>query len=238
MLFTLYNCEVVEGIVMSFTTISNVSYINGQSGGCDNKVKDPNVKYGRNAMWNYYEYLNEMGFGRSDKLIGEDQTQYLTKDPSLNSSLKYLPEEKPNKENLNKMALLGASFVDLGNKLSIPLAQMNKLVKNAFGENATAEAFDINNDGQIDLAENATALLIKDMAGKVDSKTAIQNGNLELNADNIDGTITNVGENNFGAFVAMKNLGTNKQTTKAIYETFQLNEAKNIFEKDPNNMIN
>lgn len=237
MRFTLLTCEVVEGIVMSFTTISNISYINGQSGASESKVKDPNVKYGRNAMANYYLYLNELGFGQSDKLIGQDAPKDTTKLPSINSNLKYLPEEKPNKENLNKMALLGASFVDLGNKLSIPLEQMNKIIKNAFGEGATADAFDVNNDGQIDVAENATAILIKDMAGKIDSKTATQSGNLDLNADNIDGTITNVGENNFGIFTNVKNLETNKQTIKAIYEKFQLNEAKNIFEKEPNNTI-
>lgn len=216
---------------MTFNIVSNVTYITGKTGTWDNKVKNADVKYGRNAVGNYYDYLNELGFGTSAKLLHEPTD----KDPSANFNLKYLPEEKADKTNLNKMALLGAAFADLGSKMSMSVEDMNKIVKNAFGEKTSVSAFDINNDGQIDVSENAVAFVIKDMADKTPTEEAAKNGKLNLSADDIDGTITNVGENNFGAFLNSEKAEANKKVITQIHQILKLDEAKNIFASDANN---
>ena len=216
---------------MTFNTIMNVTYTNGQSGPCSDKVKDKNIQYGRNAMFNYQTYLNEMGFGTADTFLGQEKPKV-----ALKSSLKYLPEDKPTAENLNKMALLGASFGDLGNKMSIPVEIFTKKMQQAFGQKASAAAFDTNSDGQIDVAENATALLIKDMADKQSPEEILKTGTIAIKGEDIDGNITNVGENNFTTFLNADKVAQSKQVVTQVQQVFKLDEAKNIFAADASNI--
>jgi len=216
---------------MSINAIMNVTYVNGQTGPCSDKVKDAGVKYGRNAIGNHLTYLNELGFGTADATICTEQTRAYP-----NFSLKYLPEEKPTAENLNKMALLGAAFAELGNKMSIPVETLNKKIQQAFGPKASATSFDLNNDGQIDIAEDAVSFLMKDMASKQKPEDFIKTGKLNLSAKDIDGNITQAGEDNFNKiFLNTEKSAEIKQSVDQIYKTFKLDEAKNIFAADKNN---
>lgn len=221
---------------ISFKTINNVSYINGSTGPYDNKVNDSSVKYGRNSIANYYLYLNELGTGTSDVLIGQDSKPAGEK-ASTNFSLKYLPEEKVSAENLNKLALLGAAFEDLGKKISLPVEMMTKKIQQAFGQNASAAAFDTNNDGQIDIAENAAAILVKDMADKQSKEEIIKTGKIDLKASDIDGNISQAGKNNFAALISSAKTDVTKQTLSQIQQAFKLDEAKNIFVANTNNTV-
>lgn len=220
---------------MSFTTVNNVTQITGVNATYSGKVKNADVNYGRNAMFSYYEYLHELAFGEAGQFPGTGPAKNESEKPSINFSLKYMPDEKVTPETINKMALLGAAFADLGNKLSVSVEQINRKVQSAFGEKASAAAFDINGDGQIDVAENAVAILIKDMGDATPTKEAAEKKSINLGAENIDGVITNTGENNFTAFLSLQNVDSNKQTVSQIYQAFKLDEAKNIFASDPNN---
>ena len=42
-----------------FEVNNGIANINGKQGKYDNKVTDPSVKYGRNAVENYYTYLEK-----------------------------------------------------------------------------------------------------------------------------------------------------------------------------------
>lgn len=221
---------------LSFKTIYNTSYINGSTGPYDNKVNDANAKYGRNAQANYYSYLNELGAGTSDILIGQNSKPANEK-ASANFSLKYLPEEKVSAENLNKLALLGAAFEDLGKKISLPVEMMTKKMQQVFGQNASAAAFDTNNDGQIDIAENAAAILVKDMADKQSKDEILKTGKIDLKAADIDGNISQKGEVNFDALISSAKTDITKQTLSQVQQTFKLDEAKNIFAADANNIL-
>ena len=78
-------------------------------------------------------------------------------------NLKYLPEKDVDFQQLNKKALLGAAFEDLG-KSSVSVEEYDEKLNKNLPQNLTAKAFDINGDGQISFDENAVAILIKDMA--------------------------------------------------------------------------
>lgn len=213
---------------MDFSVISGVTQVNGTSS-ANNKVKNANVQYGRNAMSSYQLYANEAGYGTSDQFPTQEKPKVTQK-----FNMKYMPEEKPSSENLNKMALLGASFADLGNKMSMSVETLTKKAKQAFGDKASAAAFDLNNDGQIDVAENATSILLKDMADKQNPDNS-KSGIIILKGTDIDGSFTNEGEKNFSAFLNSDRAAENKKIITQLYQTFKLDEAKNIFSADPNN---
>lgn len=151
--------------------------------------------------------------------------------------LKYLPESKVVAGQLNKLALLGASFQDLGKKMSVPLQEMNAKIQTVFGNKVTAEAFDINKDGQIDVAENATAILIKDMADQHSQDEVLQTGKLDLEANDIDGTFTNDGETLFWNFLKADKVQQTKTLVTQIYNAFGLDKSNDLFAKNPNNTI-
>ena len=44
---------------MTFEIAGNVAKIEGSQGKYDNKVTNPSVRYGRNAVENYYTYLEQ-----------------------------------------------------------------------------------------------------------------------------------------------------------------------------------
>ncbi len=46
---------------MSFQIQNNIALINGTNGRYDKKVKNPDIRYGRNVMANYTEYSHNIG---------------------------------------------------------------------------------------------------------------------------------------------------------------------------------
>lgn len=254
-----------------------VNNISGQNGVYDNKITDSNVKYGRNAVSNYFKFMDDFK-NRTDRslfqplekdvleLREKTSTAHQTgtahlhekevvdlsekvidaaqkdsaRDPIdsslLTATLKYLPENVGFK-NLNKKALLGASFEDLGKKTSESVSTITQKLNDAFKRtDLSAEAFDVNSDGNIDVAENAVAFLIKDMASKQPTEDVLKSGKIELEAHNIDGTITAAGEKNFLTFLKKSDIANNKNINSEIYNAFDLASAQEEFLKDPSNL--
>ncbi len=285
---------------MPFNVVDGRAHINGRPGPYDNRVNNPNVRYGRNALANYAEYnsrlnlpagqleipnvsdlgqelhdslqvakrikttktlqthgiinpkfadvilrrdegrlaqQNESTGKRLDQLEGwaNEQQDILGNATPIGFKLQYLPEDEVKPQTLNKFALLGASFEDLGKKISVPVAQVTQGLQQIFKEKVSAEAFDANNDGEIDIAENATSILIKDMAS---TDKVVARGKLDLQAKDIDGTYTNTGETNLWAFLKSDKIDQTKQLISSILGAFQLNAAKDQFLADQNNTIN
>ena len=265
-------------------SINNTAQINGESGPYDNKVKDPSVKYGRNASANYKEYLAPPApmseeakkslkqidkdvldlskdikqttdpVERKKKLVelialqnkylqqvGETLNkvgEYYAKHP-IQFKLKYIPGQKVDKKTLDKKALLAASYEDLGAE-SVPVYDLDDRLKKsnpALGANISYQAFDLNHDGKIDIGENAAAILIEDMASKESTSTVLSSGKLNLNGDNVDGTITEEGAKNLTAFLKKDKVEENKAIISQVYDSFGIEEAKKDFLKDENNTV-
>lgn len=238
-----------------FNNVGNISYITGGKGIYDKRVENPSVRYGRNSMQNYYSYIREFAkplpkvpleeirelsglnftpednakFDSNMKKIdsGLKKTdKYLKTMPMIDFKHKYMPG-KVDYKNINKMALLGASFQELGKKVSVSVQEMTSKIQSQFGNVFTARAFDLNNDGQIDISENATAILMEDMLS-TDSGS--------LDARNINGEITNKGHSAFINYLTMSSSETTKEQATKLHKLFQLGEAQEEFIQTPNNM--
>ena len=260
-------------------SVNNIAQINGDKGPYDNKSTDPSIKYGRNAVANYKEYLTppmpvsdeakrnlqqlnkdvvELSQGIKQtsnpverkkklaelvkkqnqyfKIVGESlirSDEYYSKHP-VRFQLKYIPGQKVDKKNLDKKALLAASYEDLGAE-SVSVAEMDERLKKSdpkIASKVSYAAFDLNGDGKIDAGENAAAILIEDMSSKYSTQEVLDSGRLNLNADNIQGTITNDGVKNLTTFLKKDKVEENKEIIKQVYGAFGLDQAEKEFLKD------
>lgn len=235
---------------MNYLDMYNIKVVDGSTGPYDNKVNNASVKYGRNTTANYFEYLKSYTSNPIKKedldlsnLSQLDQDQFDKKMKAAEDALsvpavplkfkyKYLPEIKVDFNNLNKMALLGTAFEELGKKLSVSVADFNDNLKKAFdkddSEKISAEAMDINHDGQIDVGEYSTSILLADM---------LSTNTQELDPKDIKGEINNDGQNNSLPYINKKNLAQASEIFKGIYDYFGLNKATEEFKADQNNTI-
>ena len=199
------------------------------------------INYGKNATDNFIKY-NQQELGRP---VDPNNP------PAMNYEVQYLPEKNASKDNLNTMALMGESFEDMGHvndaaKLldkmaekqhqqaphlnialdkngAASLADMNKLAEVAIGKNASYDAYDLNGDGKIDIAENAVATLIKDMTSGQDPNDP------KIDPNKIHGKFTNSGDINSNFMLSKKSVNDNRELAKQIYNQFNLGDAMNKF---------
>ena len=234
---------------MSYSVVNN-AVINGNNGAYDNKVNNSSAKYGRNAVSNYMSYLDEynkplpasksdlsnlksLDKDTFDKKMTELDAEHDATMANLNSApplkFEYQYMQKPETpEKMDKMALLGAAFEEMGKKISMPVEQMTKKLQDGFGEKASAKAFDVNNDNQVDIGEYASSILLQDMMSK-DAKT--------LDVKNITGTVNNDGQNNLATYMNIDNGDKAKEIVSSIHKSFDLNTAKNFFAIKPGNTV-
>lgn len=201
---------------MVYSISNNRAIISGQSGIYDNKVTSPEVRYGRNATDNYMKYTNDLA--KSDNM------------PPLAFEYRYIPEGK-----YSTLALMGNAYEELGKKTEVSVEELNKKfadVNKEIGQKSGAElcadALDLNNDGKVDLAEYATSTMATDMLDSLDEKTM-------PTVNNIDGVITNKGENAALKLYTKNNIQPAKQIFTNLYNTFNLNNAMNEFKSNQNN---
>lgn len=173
---------------------------------------------------------DEKKFDELFKTVGEKidaTTRALKKIPMFNFELSYLPGRTTYKS-LNKMSLMGASFEDLGKRVSVSVQEMTQNIQEKWGSMFTAKAFDVDENGEIDISENATALLMKDM---------LSTDPEGMDARNIDGRINNKGNNAFLNYCTMSAVKSTKDMCRQLQILFNLKDAQNSFTEDPNNMI-
>lgn len=195
------------------TYYSSIANINGNSGIYDNKIQNPSVRYGRNAINNYFGYL-------------KDYTSEVM--PPLQFQIKYLPEDKVDFRTLNKEALMGAAFEEIGKQTAVSTATLTRQFQSAFGDKVSADALDLNHDGNIDIGEYATGTLLADMAS-TDSSV--------ISTENITGTITTAGQNETLPYINKKNYAAAQANLSAIHQYFNLEAAKNVYAANANNLI-
>ncbi len=228
-----------------FEVNNGIAKIDGSRGKYDggkyeSKVSDPSVRYGRNAVENYYTYVEHpivtdkmtpapiLDFGlnpdaaekNADKLerFLKENDEYLKALPPLEFEYRYMPVMP--KGQVDKKAVLGAAYEEMGQTKEMSVEEMDH--RFAPDENFTSRALDINKDGKIDIAEYSTSILAADMLSK--SSTP--------NPANIDGTINKNGFNAVLAYTQKSKAEAAAKLYSNIYNTYNLGEAKNDFKAD------
>ena len=217
-----------------FEVNNGIAKINGANGKYDERVSDPSVRYGRNAVENYYTYLENpivedkmtpapiLDFGlnpnadnnnadKSNKFLKEND-EYLKALPPLQYEYRYMPQGP-----VNTKALLGAAYEEMGGKKELSVEELDS--KFAPDASFTSKALDLNNDGKVDIAEYGSSILAADMLSKSDTP----------DTKNIDGTINNKGFNAVLAYTQKSNATAATKLYSNIYNTYNLGEAQKDF---------
>jgi len=221
-----------------FEVNNGTANINGAQGKYDEKtVTNPSVRYGRNAVDNYYSFIEkpvadapiaspdidfskgptEENLSKLDEYLKENE-KYLQSLPPLEYEYRYMPNMV--KGNIDKNAVLGAAYEELGKKESVSVEDLdnNFLPDDSF----TSKPLDVNNDGKIDVGEYGASILAADMLSKSD----------EPNPDNIDGTINSKGFSAVLAYSKKSNAEAAAKLYSNIYNQYQLGEAVKEFKPE------
>ena len=209
---------------MSFSVQNNIAIINGNTGIYDNKITNSSIRYGRNAAANHLDYLNKLSGAATpqpqlnnvsgDKFVKSNE-EYLNSLPPLDFEYQYMPQEGK----VDKLALLGAAFEEMGQKIAVGVDELTQKLNQSIPM-ASAKALDINNDNKVDVSEYATTILTADMLSK--------NPNA-LDAKNVTGKINKQGLYANIAYVIPQNENVAKSEFGKIHQAFGLDEAKNDF---------
>lgn len=207
-----------------FEVNNGVAQINGSMGKYDGKVEDPSTRYGRNAVENYYTYVEKPivadkmntppilsgSDSDADKLNNflKENDEYLKALPPLEFEYRYMPQMP--KGQIDKKALLGAAYEEMGKVNEMSVEEMDN--RFAPDDSFTSRALDINKDGKIDNGEYATSILAADMLSKSDTPDTA----------NIDGTINKKGFNAVLAYTQKSNAAAAAALYSNIYNTYNL----------------
>lgn len=234
-----------------YTKTNNLAVISGNSGKYDSFVQNPNARYGRNAIDSFKnEYIPALRqpivkFPKLDGLAQASQDEFIKKTDELDSSIKQIDENEKNRAPINfemqysiasdvntaegKQSLLGAAYEEMDKQTSISTEELTKKLQDTAdeitGENLSvemsAEALDINKDGQIDVGEYATSILVSDSLS---------------NNGEIKGTINQNGLDNSITYANKKNYEIASQQYKALYDLYNLQAESQKFLADSNNL--
>ena len=225
---------------MTFEIAGNVAKIEGSQGKYDNKVTNPSVRYGRNAVENYYTYVEQpiiadtmntapiLDFGldpnapqkNADKLekFLKENDEYLKALPPLEFEYRYMPVMP--KGQVDRGAVLGAAYEEMGGVKELGVKELDS--RFAPDESFTSEALDVNKDGKIDIAEYGSSIIAADMLSKSDTP----------NPANIDGTINKKGFDAVLAYTQKSKAAAAAKLYSSIYNTYNLGEAQKDFQAE------
>lgn len=228
--------------------------ITGTNGIYDNIIKNNSVRYGRNSISNVYSHMKNLSDSFNtelDKLdlsnlAGCSDDEFSSKISSANAvldkesqnnvsvsdftfSYQYMPE-KAKDGIIDKMALLGSAYEEMGKKLSVSVNELTSKLQQAWSsakDSISADSLDLNDDGQIDIAEYSASILVEDM---------LSSDNSQLCYNNITGVITPDGNDTLLTFALKKNYSEAKQVFKSVYDNYDLGNAQQDFCSDENNL--
>ena len=223
-----------------FEVNNGVTKIDGSRGKyTEENVTNPSVRYGRNAVQNFYSYMEHpivsdknttppiLDFGTNpdaqDKNIEamdkytKANDDYLKSLPPLEYEYRYMPNIHKKGE-IDKNALLGAAYEEMGGRKSVQVKEIDQI----FGmtDDFTSASMDLNKDGKIDLGEYSTSILASDML----SKSADT-----ISADNIDGTINQKGHNAVQEYAKKSNAEKASMLYGYLYDKYNLYNAAKDF---------
>ncbi len=226
---------------MTFEVSGNIAKIDGKQGKYDNSVTNPSVRYGRNAVENYYTYLEQpivsdsmtsapiLELGASSDTVDrntdkinqflKENDEYLKALPPLEFEYRYMPN-MVQKGQIDKMAVLGAAYEEMGKVNEMSVKELDE--RFAPDSNFTSAALDVNKDGKIDIAEYGSSILAADML----SKSPVPD------TANIDGTINKKGFDAVLAYTQKSNAAAAAAMYAKINDTYNLAEAKKEFKPE------
>ena len=184
--------------------LNNVAYISGNEGKYDKKINNKFVRYGRNAADNYKKYTEDLSRSSTP----------------LEFEYRYTPSEC-----INRLALLGNAYEELGQKTRVKTEDLNK--KLAGMKDASADALDLNKDGYVDVAEYSTSTLVQDILSSDDG--------FDISPEKADGVINNSGETKSMALLQKCNEKMARNIYKNLYNDFNLGQAQQEFIANDNN---
>ena len=160
-----------------FEVKNNSIKIDGTKGKYDNSVSNTSTRYGRNAVDNFYSYMEKpliedamnpapiLDFGISKDAVENNIKQldnftktndaYLNSLPPLEFEYRYMPQLP--KGEIDKEALIGAAYEEMGKREKVSVAEMDNTI--APTDNYTSKSLDINKDGYITNSEYASSIL-------------------------------------------------------------------------------
>ena len=203
-----------------------------------NNMTNPSVAYGKNAVNNYYSYLEEpllkdkqipapiLDFSTNpnaaDKNIKKleaftkENDDYLKSLPPLEFEYRYMPNIHTKGE-VDRGAVLAAAYEELGKRKEVNLQDVDKAF--AINKDFSASPIDINKDGKIDAAEYGTTILAADMFSKSDTP----------DTSNIDGTINSKGLNKILEYTHKSNAEAATNLYSNLYNKYNLGDALKDF---------
>ena len=220
-----------------FEVNNGITKIDGSKGKYDSTVTNPSTRYGRNAVNNFVNYMEQpivndkmnaapiLDFGLNPKAAEEnaekvdkflkENDEYLKSLPPLEFEYRYMPNIK--RGTIDRNALMGAAYEEMGQKHSID----TKDIEGMYGKDSTftTKPLDINNDGKIDLGEYSSSILAADMLSKAP----------EPDMNNIDGTINTKGYDAVLEYTKKSNAEAASKLYSDIYNKFDLNGASKEF---------
>lgn len=234
-------------------TKGSIAHVYGDTGIYDGIVKNPHVRYGRNAVSNFTLFMGETAAKTTpvdmpdlSNISSLSEDEFTAKMAELDNSLgacakmreqipvdivrHYLPG-KTSCTCVNKMALLGVAFEELQRNVYVTVEQFSEKIKALRGERYNARSIDINNDGKIDISEYATTLLAADMLSKDNP-----NGTTGLRLENLDGTMNNTGVQRVTEMFHQSKKTKSKQIFKGLQKLYDLKDAMIRFVSDKNNI--
>lgn len=223
-----------------FEVNNGTAKIDGSKGKYDNKVSNPSVRYGRNAVENLYTYMEQplladkmtlppiLDFETSpnatdknaDKInkFLKENDEYLSALPPLKYEYRYMPNVQNGQ--IDKQAVLGAAYEEMGGVKELSVDELD--YRFAPDENFTSKALDVNNDGKVDIAEYSSSILAADMLSKSETPDTA----------NIDGTINKQGFDAVLAYTQKSKAAAAAALYSNIYNTYNLGEAQKDFKAE------
>lgn len=214
---------------MSYSVANNVAKINGENGFYTRRVMDKSTCYGRNAINNFNAYqqklwnpssapdlrdLASLDTASFDKKMHAFNTFLDEGLPPFDYEVQYMPSAK-----LDKKALFGAAFEEMGQVDEIRVDVLSKIMQNRLdaqlGKNSirmSARAMDLNRDNKISVDEYSTSILLKDALSRGD----------KFAKKNVKGSFTKEGENALVHYNMAHNFKVANSTYQKIYDSYKL----------------
>ena len=221
-----------------FEVNNDVTKIDGARGKYDKNVTNPSVKYGKNAVNNYYSYMEQplitdnqnpapiLDFDLSpqatdknieklDKFV-KDNDAYLNALPPLEFEYRYMPNVHKSGE-VDNTSVLAAAYEELGRRKEVSVEDVDRAF--AINKDYSASPIDLNKDGKIDAAEYGTTILAADMFSKSDTP----------DTSKIDGTINAKGLNKILEYTHKSNAEAATNLYTNLYNKYNLGDALKNF---------
>ena len=245
-----------------YTTINGTSYISGDFGKYDKKIKDNSVRYGRNSVDNFKKYLSNytqpnvdlkydcVEFshkkGAFSKLSDYIKTIKLSKQmDKLEKSVKKMEENETKRTPLEFVQKYMPGRIENGvidknallgaayEELGATEQSLEELNKKAYDFEGVSEDMKMTSDA-LDINEDGK-VDIAEYATSILLEDALSADTDDLRHENINGVITKDGSNKSLPYYTKGNVKIARNVFNQIYNYYNLGQAKQEFLKDKNN---